>query len=147
MGNYTRVHIKFKLRSDTPFDVIRFLKDSLVKDENDERPIYNESYVPIDAPFTKCERWQSFFHGKNFDESIPESRIWQSHVGIWNIEINSEFKNYDSELEKFIEFIAPYIHGRKIKQFFGWYKLDSDVYNNDRYYIHINTITKQSSIS
>ena len=42
--------------------------------------------------------------------------------GYWTIDIHTEFKDYESETDKFIDWITPYIVGRKAKQYLGWSK-------------------------
>lgn len=42
--------------------------------------------------------------------------------GRWVIELDTEFKNYDGEINKFIEWISPFVVGRKRNQYIGWYK-------------------------
>ena len=43
----------------------------------------------------------------------------------WIIDLHTEFKNYDNEIEKFINWITPFVTGRKKRECVGWWKSES----------------------
>lgn len=55
--------------------------------------------------------------------------------GQWVLELDTYFKNYNDEIEHFVDWIAPYVGGRKKKQYLGWSKGED---RSDRDYIHVN---------
>lgn len=42
--------------------------------------------------------------------------------GYWVLDLHTEFKNYDDEIDKFIDWISLFIAGRKKKQYLGYWR-------------------------
>ena len=108
MGHYTQLKFKAILREDTPKEVTDFLTKTIVlKDVGmDDLQIYNVSDVPkpkLDHPFFNCTRWHMLFHCTNFDNTLFGS-IFSDNL----LEIASEFKNYEDEIDHFIDWITPF---------------------------------------
>lgn len=128
MGHYTELHAIIKLRKDTPKEVIDLLR-RVVKDGDigiGEKRIFNHTDVPkpdIDHPFFDCTRWYMLLLSNNFDPNKGSSFI-ETTSGV-TIKLNTEFKNYDNEIEHFFSWIKPYVRGRKKKTYLGWWKPES----------------------
>lgn len=137
MGTYTEFKVKFRLKKDAPDQVVNFLKKTILdRDLNTDKVIlsHGEVYTPdIDHEFFKCSRWYHLFLYNNWDPDINGSTmVKRTHN--WEISIHTEFKDYDDEIDKFVDWISPYISNRKKRKSIGWYKPE---YGN-RINIYIN---------
>lgn len=122
MGYYTKFKFKATLKN-VPDETINYLHQILnlnkyVDIEHCKCLLgYDEedSYKPsTHHDFFKCYRCDVLLNGKlKFQNGF--------HV----IEINSELKNYNHEIEKFISFIEPFIIQRKRKKYLGKCKGES----------------------
>lgn len=125
MGYYTEFKFKAKLRNDTPDEVISLLKRVLIDGDlgiGDKVVFFHEDvFKPdIDHEFFKCTRWEALFLSKNWDEEMQGGKMYFNKC--WVIDIHTEFKNYDNEIDKFIDWISPFVAGRKKKQYVGYYR-------------------------
>lgn len=94
MGYYTVMHLDAVLSNDTPPQVLRILR-ALVNDE------------------VTCQRWphHPYFSTTRFQWALcaeNNAKLSQSERRI-SLHVFTEIKNYDSELENFIDWIAPYV--------------------------------------
>jgi len=105
MGMYTEIYVRCHFKKDLPEEVLLILND-LFNDEN----LVVENLLP-DHPFFKCERWgligswSSYYH-------IPFSlsKLWKDEIdSSYYLISRSDLKNYDNEIEKFFDWIMPYI--------------------------------------
>lgn len=100
MGMYTELIFGAALRKDTPAKVIEALKYMMGKAEK-------PTNFPL--PEGRCE-W--LFQGQSyyFGVSSPVSKMWFDDIGKnWIISTRSNIKNYEREVEAFLEWIKPYI--------------------------------------
>lgn len=106
MGMYTALHFAAELKKDTPEEVIGVLK------------LMAEAKVPFSDPenlpdheFFRTERWRrlftmdSYYHRADTHCSFRFDDISQAYY----LTVTSNIKNYDSEIEKFINWIEPYL--------------------------------------
>lgn len=107
MGMYTELIFGAELVKETPPKVIEVLKYlhefELEKEEPKELP---------DHEFFKCERWRLLFKMGSFYFGIHngDSKFWYEDIcNSWHISTRSNIKNYDGEIEKFLDWIKPYI--------------------------------------
>ena len=101
MGMYTELIFGAELKKDTPNQVIESLKYML--GEIEEKP----SDFPL--PKGRCE-W--LFQGGSYDFAISNSvnKMWFDTLGDqWKISTRFNIKNYNNEIETFLEWIKPYI--------------------------------------
>ncbi len=101
MGMYTEMIFGAELKRDTPNTVIESLKYML--GERNERP--------KDFPFSEYGI-DFLFQGGScyFAVSDPVNRMWFDDVSdAWRISTRSNIKNYNSEIETFLEWIEEYI--------------------------------------
>lgn len=110
MGYYTTFKFKAKLSKDAPWEIL----NKLVYDHNslwpngkspDAYQVNERPDLPIDHPFGKTPRWPQMFNNASIKDSI--------------LEIETELKNYDEEIQKFIAWIKPFVVGRKQKTYLG----------------------------
>jgi hypothetical protein len=101
MGMYTELIFGAELKKDTPNQVIEALKYMI--GETKEKP----SDFPL--PDGRCER---LFQGGSYYFAINNSatKMWLDDIDEqWHISTRSNIKNYESEIETFLEWIKPYI--------------------------------------
>lgn len=101
MGMYTELIFGAELKRNTPNEVIQALKYML--GETNVKP----NDFPL--PDGRCE-WlfqsSSYYFGVN--ESV--NKMWLDNVdNCWHISTRSSLKNYGGEIQKFLEWIKPYI--------------------------------------
>ena len=136
MGHYTELKVKLKLKKNTPESVINILKRVLIeRDLGHDKTLFNTEDVfkpELEHEFFKTERWYMLFLSTNWGD-IQGGKFYEEN-GYWVIDLHTEFKNYDSEIDKFMNWISPYVVGRKKKQYVGWWQGES---MNERINIYI----------
>lgn len=136
MGYYTEFKFRAKLKKDTPENILTILDRVINKgDIGHNKTIFCSSDVFIpdsDNLFFKCERWYMLFLSTNWDDN-KQGSIFHKDGDYYVLDIHTEFKNYDDEIEKFILWIEPYVVGRKKKRYVGYYKGESSDYVNNIY--------------
>jgi hypothetical protein len=124
MGSYTELQCKIKLRKDTPENIIYLLKRVIINgDLGHDKSLFKTEDVfkpELNHKFFECDRWYMLFLSTNWSD-IQGGKFYQQG-GYWVIDLHTEFKNYDSEIDNFIDWITPFIVGRKKKQYVGWSK-------------------------
>ena len=103
MGMYTELIFGADLKKDTPAEVIEALKYMI--GETEEKPIN----FPL--PDGRCE-W--LFQGASyyFGVNRPVGKMIYDDIGEnWMVSTRSNIKNYEGEIEAFLEWIKPYIDG------------------------------------
>lgn len=131
MGYYTRLHIDVRLKRETPKEFLRVIDAEIC-----QRP-WNSILPAVDPkinhPFFNCYRWPAMFTCINFNESLGSTFRKHKAHGYWLLKIDTEFKNYDDEIELFVDWISPWIIGRKKKQYIGWYQGEGDDHRTNIY--------------
>lgn len=108
MGMYTELILKVRVKDDIPFEVEAILQ-FLFNRENQPNDL-------PDHPFFKCQRWpligncSSFYHTPFSLSKYTEGYIFSK----------SDLKNYDGEIEKFINWITPYLELYAESNCIGW---------------------------
>lgn len=126
MGYYTELKLNIKLKKETPDNIIEFLKKVLIdKDIGVDNKFLFKSgdvFKPwFSHDFFKCQRWYMLFLSTNWDEDMQGGKL-REDKGNWTVNLHTEFKNYDDEIDKFMDWITPYIVGRKKRQYVGQYQ-------------------------
>ena len=103
MGMYTELVLAVEFRSDTPAYVFDMLKIMI-----DDRGVPETILLP-DHPLFKTDRWaymlrcdSACFPGESYVK-LDESRMFTE------LTLRCSLKNYDSEIEWFLDFIKPYL--------------------------------------
>jgi hypothetical protein len=103
MGMYTELIFGAELKIETPVEVIDALKYML--GEIETKP----NNFPL--PEGRCE-W--LFQGGSYYFAINTAvnKMWLDDIDKqWHISTRSNIKNYESEIETFLEWIKPYVDG------------------------------------
>lgn len=134
MGHYTEFVFAAKLKADTPDEIIDTLKMVV------EGPPEN---VVIDHPFFKCDRWRWFGSQSSqmFGYTRPASNVDYDHIANqWMVSIRCSLKNYQGEIDHFIDWIKPYVeYGSGDCNLLG-YSMDEDGDIPVMYYLHKESV-------
>lgn len=102
MGMYTELNINVNFQSDTPDNIIDILKYML----GDISEVTTTSH-----PLFSTERWTLMLTCDSyyFDGVTHSSIVYDSISKEYALSVRSNFKNYNNELELFLDFIQPYL--------------------------------------
>jgi len=102
MGMYTEIVFVFTIAKyeKTVIDILDYLVGNVK-----EKP----SALP-DHPFFKCDGWLQIAQGDGycFEGETQSSFYCDNIFKEYHLTIRANLKNYDSEIEKFLDWIAPY---------------------------------------
>jgi len=103
MGMYTELHFNAELKKDTPQAVIEILKFMI--GEIDEQPP-----VPYHSLFEKTQRWPWMLRSDSYYfDADTHSTLRYDNQESYYLCIRCNLKNYDDEIEKFIDWVMPYL--------------------------------------
>lgn len=117
MGMYTEIHFNSEMRDDIPTEVVGVLKYMV-----------GEIDMPKVLPehdFFQCGRWAMLFRCDSyyFDADTHSELRWDEISESYYLCVRSNLKNYDSEIEKFIDWIDPYL-AKYSGDFLGFYRYE-----------------------
>jgi hypothetical protein len=100
MGTYTKFAADFKLTENTPNEVLETLLYMYGMSDPPER-------LP-DHKLFSTSRWAKMVYGS--DSGLMGSRFgFDREEGCWKVRVRCNLKNYQSEIELFLEWIYPYM--------------------------------------
>lgn len=102
MGEYTELFIRAEMRKDTPPEVLDILRYII-------NPSWSDPEILPDHPFFQCRRWDRLANSSSYHVTTTSRYAKRPEWGIVQILISGSFKNYSSEVEKFFDWIDPYI--------------------------------------
>ncbi|RDY88651.1 hypothetical protein [Bacillus amyloliquefaciens] len=122
MGMYTELVCAFELIEETPNCIIETLE--YMTGQRDEHP--NE--LPWHKLFLEGNRWRfmlqsdsCYFDGKTHSEIVRDTLV-DTHYAT----IRCNLKNYNNEIEHFIEWISPFIYKSHENYFIGYKRYEED---------------------
>ena len=116
MGMYTEFHFNTELKTDTPTEVLDILR-FMVGDVEEESP------TP-DAPLFSTDRWRYMLRTDScYFSADTHSTLRHDRQGGWYLCIRCNLKNYCGEIEKFVEWIRPYLD-KVPGEFLGFYRYE-----------------------
>ena len=98
MGMYTELIFGAELKSDTPIDVINTLKYLVGDIDKPDNLLYTEDRNPLMGG--------SYYFGVN---TAVTKMYFDKISNAWVLSSRANIKNYGSEIEKFLEWIKPFI--------------------------------------
>lgn len=126
MATRTRLKCKIVLRKDTPEGVLSILKRVLIRGDLGINKVIFESedvFKPDSThEFFKCENWYMLFLSTDW-EDIGGGKMYQER-GYWVIDLETQFRCHDDEIEKFVDWITPFVVGRKKKKYIGYWRVE-----------------------
>jgi hypothetical protein len=105
MGYYTEFVFAASLKETVPNEIVDILKMVV------EGPPVE---MDIDHPFFKCDRWRWFGSRSSqyFGYTQPVSSVdYDKTARQWMVSIRCSLKNYTGEIEKFVDWLIPWIEG------------------------------------
>jgi len=126
MGMYTEIIFGAELKQETPEQVINALKYMI--GDIEDKP--NDFPLSIDQDLFKTS---SYYFGVN----KPVAKMWFDDISkTWRMNARSNIKNYEREIETFLEWIKPYIKsGSGIRNMFAMVMYEED-YKPTIYYLN-----------
>ena len=104
MGMYTELDFNSELKKDVPEEVLNVLRVMLGElDLNIPLPTH---------PLFLCSRWTFMLtcNSYYFDSNTSSTLRWDDISDAYFIHIRSNLKNYEYEIEKFVDWITPYLN-------------------------------------
>ncbi len=116
---YTEIHFNSELKKDISQEILGILDYML--NLNKECPDLPEH------EFFKCDRWRMLFNcdSYSFDADTCSTLRFDDIADAYYLCIRSNLKNYDSEIEKFIDWIQPYLEKFE-DDFLGFYRYEEN---------------------
>ena len=117
MGMYTELFLQVELKEDTPPEVLQTL-----------RVMLGESDADVPTPF-ESTRWKymlrtaSFYHYP-YAHSFLDGKPYVGFKGHF-LFVRCDFKNYNSELSDFLNWIAPHVVSNRVK-YQGYWLYEED---------------------
>lgn len=124
MGTYTELIFGCEFKKDLPF-VIQQIIQYLIDDCGFKSFFTLKEYICninfgdeylfnsiINYPFFSTDRWERIFLSSSyyFGVNEPVNKFWFDDISeSWRISTRSNIKNYDGEIEHFLDWIKPYI--------------------------------------
>lgn len=103
MGMYTELHFNARLKPDVPTPVLEILNYMIGYDKfapaHPDHPLFNTSRWGV---MLRCS---SYYFDADTTSTLRYDDISKQH----SLCIRTNFKNYDGEIEKFINWIRPYL--------------------------------------
>ncbi len=122
MGMYTELVCAFELTEETPRHIIETLE--FMCGQREDHP--NE--LPDHKLFSEETRWKwmlqsdsCYFDGKTHSEIVNDTVI-----GVCYVTIRCNLKNYDDEIENFIDWVSPYIRKDYDHYFIGYERYEEN---------------------
>ena len=115
MGMYTEINVCFDLLKNTPKDIVDILHYLI---EGTDAP-----FILPGHKFFKCDRWNMVARCDSyyFDGSTNSKMVFDNISKTWKINIRANLKNYNCELEEFLDWLKLYI---KTKGFIGYMRYE-----------------------
>ena len=126
MSIYTSFEAKIRLRLDTPFEIVEMIEkitSNAINETSYEayEKFKSECATKFDHAYFRCLHWDSMLNSTN-NSDILGGKFYKNRHNYW-LCLDTEFREYHDEIEKFLDFIKPYIVGRKQKQYIGKSKM------------------------
>lgn len=114
MGMYTEIYVNVDLKKDTPDEIIEVLKVMCDMVDSDSKVL--EPYP---------DRWGSMFYSGSCytPDTHCRSLTYDGITQRWSLLGKGDIKNYGQEIQKFFEWIMPYVDGYP-GEFIGYSRYD-----------------------
>ena len=103
MGTYTDLRLTVALREDTPDAVLGILRGHAAQD-------IPSADLP-DRPFFKDARWDRVLTCSSYSV-LDYPPTLEQHGPFWVLRVQSALKNYTDTIEKFLDWLHPYVAAR-----------------------------------
>lgn len=120
---YTALHLGVEIDPDTPTEVLNALQLML--------GVYEQVPALPDHPLFQTPRWRHMLicDSYYFDVETHSELKWDSSASTFFLTINSNFKNYNGELDLFLDWISPHVREKRPGDYwvgYWWYEEDDE---------------------
>lgn len=125
MGMYTELICAFELKNDTPKEVLDILMFML--DEKEDHP-----ELPNHPLFEEGSRWgfmlvcDSYYFDGTTHSQLKVDYLHGHDKPMYYLTVRSNFKNYENEIDNFIDWLKPYIVKDKENMFIGYKRYETE---------------------
>lgn len=106
MGMYTEFHFNSRLKENTPAEVLEALQWMLAEDKPDVPPALPSH--PLFQGKLRC-KWMLLSDSYYFDALTRSELEFDDIANQYFLSIRCNLKNYDNEIQKFVDWIRPYL--------------------------------------
>lgn len=119
MGMYTEFHFNSELKTDTPQQIIDLLNSMINFDKRCK--------ILPNHPLFKTARWFSMLVSASyyFDACTNTTLQFDEISDAYFLCIRCNLKNYDNEIQKFVDWISPYLK-KEEKEFLGFMRQETE---------------------
>ena len=137
MGMYTELHFNSELKRTTPASILSILEFMI---NGGDEPT---ALLP-DHPLFKSTRWRFMLNMDSyyFDADTISTLRYDDISESFYLCIRTNLKDYDNEIEKFIDWIMPYLNKYETGQFLGFYRYEEDEQPTLIFYKEQNNLDK-----
>lgn len=120
MGMYTELVLNLTIKSDAPPEALAVLRQLANGDDEPKK-------LP-DHPFFKCPRWSMVMQcSSHYFVPFSLSKLHStSYTDDYYLSTRSDLKNYDDEIDLFVDWLRPYIDGLA-GDFIGYKRYEEDL--------------------
>lgn len=123
MGTYTEIIFGAELKKETPKEIILVIQKMTEAEE-----LGNDA--PFHPFFDSSSPWLLTSGGSYYFPGIVKPHFWYDDISeCWYLHFRTNIKNYDGGIEKFLDWIKPYIDGGSGKR--GMYAIVTHEYADE----------------
>lgn len=123
MGMYTELHLCVRMNPNLPKEVVDILH--FMVGHSDEMPSIEDDGLP-DHPLFRTGRWFFMLRSDSYYFAMLPNAEFQFDdiANQYYLSIRTNFKNYDDEIAKFLNWIMPYVEYRD--ECYGYIRYEED---------------------
>lgn len=135
MGMYTALFFDAELKQSTPDSVIQTLQYMLEDNNLKTSGRYPQPIHIPDHPLFIDTCWKYMLNsGSAYFPFKVSSKLYTTwYLSTWYLNIKTSFKNYNDEVNKFVEWIMPYVVA-KPGDFLGYYRYETEQHVTEIHY-------------
>jgi hypothetical protein len=126
MGMYTELVCAFELKNNVPKDIINILNYMCEGDDD----FLNDVEIPNHELF-KTSRWDFMLRSDSYyfdgaTHSFLKTDYLYPDKPMYYLNVRCNLKDYDNEIDKFIDWLKPYIDKDKENMFIGYKRYETE---------------------
>ena len=121
MGIYTELHFNSRLKENNPSEIIMILKYMVGEIRTSLLILPDHKLFTNDTNWRYMLQTDSYYFDADTQSTLRFDNISNTH----HLCIRANFKNYDNEIELFLDWIMPYL-GKIKGDFLGFFRYEED---------------------